>query len=253
MVDYHIHTCFSDGEADFRTVIDLAEKQGLEQIAITDHFDPNDVHLLNRFTTENELALHFEAIRKYSERKRLRVWCGIETCTGFDGCLVLSDRVKSMCDMIITSPHYVEYGKPLKAGDYFCRDYWEAYRQKVLNMALGGGDVLGHPEGYLPIGPMGVEGTTYESRQCLCKEICDRFFTEDYIEELGRRLVRSGKACELHGATSTPREWVVARLARRGVSFSVGSDAHAVSLLGKSEYAGYLIKKYSLKILSLPR
>ncbi len=248
MVDYHIHTSFSDGEKDYKTVIELAIKKGLSEIALTDHFDPNDKSLNNNMATYSDLKCHFDGIRNYTNNKPIKVLCGIETCTGFDGELTLPDDVLSICDVVITSPHYVEYQITSKQGDFFDDGYWNAYKQKVLNMASGGGDVLGHPEGYLPIKPMGTKGTTYESRQEICRRICDRYFDEGYIDELSQRLVKSNKACELHGATSTPREWVVKRMGENGVKFSVGSDAHAMNILGQCERAYELIEKYSLKL-----
>ncbi|MFZ2538076.1 MAG: PHP domain-containing protein [Oscillospiraceae bacterium] len=248
MVDYHIHTTFSDGEKDFKTVIDLAIQKGLTEIALTDHFDPNDESQRNQMATYSDLKEHFDGIRNYAKNKPISVLCGIETCTGFNGELTLQKDVIELCDIIITSPHYIEYEGICEQGDFFNDGYWNAYKQKVLNMASGGGHILGHPEGYLPIKPMGTQGTTYESRQEICRTICDRYFDKDYIDELSKRLVKSHKACELHGATSTPREWVVKQMAENGVTFSVGSDAHAMNILGKCERAYELIEKYSLKL-----
>lgn len=230
------------------TVIDLAIEKGLHAIAITDHFDPMDSGLSNRGATVQDLKKHFASIRAYAQGKPIRVLCGIETCTGFDGRLTLPQEVRQLCDLIITSPHYIEFDGPIKPGDYYNADYWQAYKKKLLNMALGEGDVLGHPEGYLPIKPMGTAGTTYQSRQLLCREICDRFFDEAFVEELGDRLLTSGKAYELHGATNTPREWVVRRLAQKGVTFSIGSDAHAMDILGKCKTAWEWKNRYGFKL-----
>lgn len=44
-VNLHIHTTFSDGEADFRQIIDSAKKNGYKYIAITDH-NTIDAHQL---------------------------------------------------------------------------------------------------------------------------------------------------------------------------------------------------------------
>ncbi len=246
MVDYHIHTNFSDGEVDYKTVIDLAAKKGLEAIAITDHFDKNDSNLRNQFATEEELLKHFSNIKEYAAGKPVKVFCGVETCTDFDGRLNLSERIQKICDVIITSPHYVEYDAHVEQEDYFNKAYWDAYKQKLLHMAAGKGDVLGHPEGYLPIGKFGTGNTTYESRQKICREICERFFDRDFIDELGNRLVKSQKSYELHCATFTPRETVISRLAEKGVTFSIGSDAHAMNILGETEWAYKMVRKYNL-------
>ncbi|MDO5416583.1 MAG: PHP domain-containing protein [Lachnospiraceae bacterium] len=253
MIDYHVHSNFSDGERSVFDIIDLAVEKGISRLAVTDHFDAYDESLKGREKTMAQLMEHFEQIREYAEEKRnqgntIEVLCGIETCTGMDGRLRLPEGCEAACDIIITSPHYVEGKFSFCPGEYFLDEYWEAYKKKLLAMASGPGDVLGHPEGYLPIKPMLGEGTTYESRQQICREISQRYFDEAFIDALGERLAESGKAYELHGATGTPREWVAERLRDRGVVFSAGSDAHAVNILGKNERAMELIHRLGLKV-----
>ncbi|MEG1206618.1 MAG: PHP domain-containing protein [Angelakisella sp.] len=251
MIDYHIHTTFSDGERSAREIIDLAREQGLQRIAITDHFDPSDLHQSNAGVTVDQLAEHFADIRSYSSGQDIIVYCGIETCMSDDGLLTLPEGCRELCDIIITSPHFLDRALPCVKGEYMNDAYWQAYKVKLLHMAAGEGDVLGHPEGYLPLKPMLDDGTTYLSRQQICRDISERYFDELFVDRLGDALVRSGKAYELHGATSTPREWVVEALHRKGVTFSVGSDAHAVNILGGNSRAMQLVKKYGLRLIQL--
>ncbi len=251
MVDYHIHTTFSDGELDYRAVIDLAGIKGLKAIAITDHYDKMDNQIKNQAVSDQMLEMQFNKIRDYAENKSLKVFCGVETGADFEGQSNLSKDAQNMCDIIITSPHYVEYDGQITEEDYFDPCYWNKYKEKLLNMAASGkGDVLGHPEGYLPIGIFGTGKTTYESRKRLCREISKRFFDSDFIDELGNQLLKSEMAYELHCATNTPRETVIKQLADKGVTFSVGSDAHAGNRLGKTEWGYKMIRKYSLKIFN---
>lgn len=248
MVDYHVHTTFSDGEKTPEEVINLAVSLGIEKLAITDHFDAFDPGLSRDQKTTGELLRHFDKIRNLAAGSSITVYCGIETCTDESGHLRVERECKSACDIIITSPHYIEGSYPFRRGEYFCDAYWQAYKKKLLLMAEGEGDVLGHPEGYLPIGPMLGEGTTYEGRQEICRKISESYFDPPFIQELGKRLKKSGKAYELHGATKTPREWVVEALAKQGVLFSPGSDTHNVNILGKNERAMELVKKYNLHL-----
>lgn len=252
MIDFHVHSTFSDGEEGIEAIIDLAVQKGITDLAITDHFDPYDKALSNRDKTGKELLEHFERIREYTAWKnkncRIRVLCGIETCTGMDGRLRLSEECREACDIIITSPHYVEGDYPFQKGEYGLDAYWEQYKKKLLAMAAGDGDVLGHPMGYLPIKPMLGENTTFWSRQEICRTICERYFDREFVRALGERLYASGKACELHGATETPAEWIVQSLHEQGVMFSIGSDAHAMGLLGKNERAEALAAKMGLRI-----
>ena len=245
MVDYHIHSTFSDGEETVETLIGTAKMLGLEAIAITDHFDALDPSHNQR--TLPELKEHFARIRKCSRDAGLTVYCGVETCTDAQGRFADEDALLECCDIIITSPHYFAASCPTAPGDYFNDAYWQGYKETVLAMARAKGDVLGHPEGYLPLGPLLAPGTTYEGRKEICRKIADRYFDLPYIEALAQALLESGKACELHGATGTPREWVVQKLNEYGVPFSMGSDAHALNLLGKNQRAQQLMERYHLK------
>ena len=250
MVDYHVHSDFSDGTQPVETVVRLAAERGITSLAITDHFDPFDPgeSLRSVSHTLEALRAHFERIRQAGEASGIDVYCGIETCTGPDGSLRLPKGVRNMCDIVITSPHYVSYDGPFEKGAYFNEGYWAAYKRLLLAQAAGEGDVLGHPEGYLPIGPMRSDDTTYESRKQICAAICERYLNATFIDQLAEALARSGKACELHGATGTPRESTVLTLAQRGVCFSPGSDAHAMNLLGQNDRALTLVQRLSLRL-----
>lgn len=244
-IDLHIHTNFSDGQPTYKEVIDKAKELEMDCIAITDHFDNYDPSPHIRKIEENELLEFYKKIRSYAELKEQKVLCGIETCTDFKGDLRISDRVYQASEIIITSVHYVEYNEELVQGEYYNDKYWEAFKEKLLNMAGSEGHVQGHPEGYLPINPLIKPGTTtYEERKALCREISVRYLDNIYLEELAERFLLSNKAYELHGATGTPRESVVELMASKGVKFSIGSDAHILDWIGKNQLGEEMINKY---------
>lgn len=247
--DFHIHTSFSDGNISYVQILNKAKEIGLECVAITDHFDKYDGNLKKYELTEEMLARHFLSIRSHAEDIGVKVLCGIETCTDFYGNLRLDDRVLEMCDIIITSPHYVEYDDELVSGNYYDRCYWERYKEKVLNMARGQGDILGHCEGYLPLGGLLVPNTTtYEQRKDICKSIAEKFFDKEYVHELSSALTKSGKALELHCVTQTPRETVIESIAKAGVVFSIGSDAHVLAAVGNTSWGAGMLEKYNGKL-----
>lgn len=248
MIDYHVHTCFSDGENTPEQILKEAVRRGITQLAITDHYDPFDPALSGVQHTPSALRQHFSRIRACAAGMPLRVYCGIETSTGADGKLRLPGEVLRLCDIVITSVHYLDYSGPIRRGVYDNDGYWLAYKQKLLAQASGEGDVLGHPEGYLPIRPMLEAGTTFEQRLQICAHISRKYFDEAFVDALGDALVSSGKAYELHGASGTPREWVVRRLHQKGVCFSIGSDAHALDRLGCNERAVRLWENAGLRI-----
>lgn len=245
-VDYHVHTSFSDGEASYESVLARAGEIGLDCIAITDHFDKYDENPKTRGLTEEALYEHFSGIREYAARIGVNPLCGIETCTDFYGNLRLSDRVLSLCDIIITSPHYIEYDAGLEPGNYFDARYWGKYKEKVINLAGGQGDILGHCEGYLPIGRLLMPNTTtYDQRKAICRCIAEKFFDEEYINELSKVLNKSGKALELHCVTQSPRESVIESLEKAGVKFSIGSDAHVLEAVGNTNWGLEMLEKYN--------
>lgn len=244
-VDYHIHSSFSDGQADYMQILDKAKELKLDGIAITDHFDKYDENEKTRSITHNELLHHFDVIRDYGSKIDQKVLCGIETCTDFKGNVRLSDKVIKNCDIIITSPHYVEYDGELIPGKYFNRKFWERYKEKVLNMAIGQGDILGHCEAYLPYGKLLIPGsTTYEQRQALSRSISEIFFDDGYIKELIKAVKESGKAIELHCVTSTPRECIIKQFVDSGVSLSLGSDSHSLFGVGNTAWGIQMLEKY---------
>lgn len=245
-IDYHMHTTFSDGEPTYKQVIDRAKELGLDCIAITDHFDPYDPNPRVNCLKEEELLKFFKQIKTYAEEVGQRVLCGLETCTDYKGNLRLSDKVIESCELIITSPHYVEYHKELIPGNYFDDCYWESYKEKLLNMAAAGGDILGHAEAYLPYRELLVPNTTdFEGRIALALKIANKYFDEKYIDELTKALKKSKKAYELHCATSTPREWVIEKLIKEDIKLSFGSDAHGLSKVGNIAWAEKMLRKFN--------
>lgn len=243
-VDYHIHSSFSDGQPDYRQILDRAKELKLDGIAITDHFDRYDENERIRSVTDDELLRHFDAIRAYADKINQKALCGIETCTDFKGDLKLSDRVIKSCDIIITSPHYVEFNGELVPGEYYNEEFWDRYKTKVLNMARGPGDILGHCEAYLPFGKLLAPGaTTYEQRQALSRSIAERYFNDGYMEELVNALKISGKAMELHCVTSTPRECIIKSCIDNGVRLSLGSDAHVLCGVGNTAWGAGMLEK----------
>ena len=249
-IDYHTHTSFSDGRIDVSSWIRKAAEMGLEELAITDHYDPWDGHLSNRNATDTELLRHFDRIHECAAKSGITVYAGIETCTGMDGKLRLSKEVLSRSELTITSPHYVDSPLLPSQGEYFCDAYWERYKKLLLAQAEGDGEVLGHPEGYLPVPSFAPEDDTFGKRQEVRARIAERYLDEDFYLGLASALKKSGKAFELHGATGTPRTWVVRLLAGEGVRFSIGSDAHDYPLLGKNERAWKLWDDLHLEIIS---
>ena len=244
-MDWHIHSTFSDGKQSVDELIMNAEKIGLDSIAITDHFDTNDSSLYYmRNKKEEDVLRHFEHIRDAGSKSKIEVFVGIETGSDMDGRMYVSDRILNEADIVICSPHYVDLDK--KGRSLMDEEYWEHYKMLLLSQADNQADIAGHPEGYLPA--PGLEGTSFEERQRLRAMVAEKYLDEPFYREYASRLKKSGKAFEIHGASSTPRKWVLGLLRDEGVSFSVGSDAHDLPLLGRNERGLELVNELNLKI-----
>ncbi len=248
-VDYHTHTTFSDGTGTIREMLAKAAELGLDTIAITDHFDLNDPrpHISN--ITADALLNHFAEIKEAAHDFSTNVLCGIETTPLPGGKLDITDDVRKSCDLIITSCHYMKYDGIINPGEFFNDRYWEQFKEIVLETALAEGDIFGHVEEYLPIKEM-IEGlnTTFAQRREICRSIADRYFDRPFFEKLTDNLKKSGKACELHCETSTPREHVIEYMSRNGIRFTPGSDAHTVNHLGKVDWAYAMAEKYGFTL-----
>ena len=131
--------------------------------------------------------------------------------------------------------------------DAFNTEYWERYKTLLLAQALNASDVAGHPEGYLPA--PGLEGTSFSERQMIRAQIAEKFLTEDFYQEYGKCLAKNGKAFEIHGASGTPRKWVIELLSSLGVAFSIGSDAHDTGFLGKNQRGWKLADEMKIKTI----
>ncbi len=249
-MDLHTHTVFSDGKATVAELLHQASVAGVDLLAVTDHFDPNDYRPSIANLSEEALLTHFDLIKGLSESyPDMVVLCGIETVPLADGTLDLSQEVKARCDLVVTSCHYLPYRKALVPGDFFTDEYWELFKQTMLSMAAGEGDILGHCEDYLPIKEFlcGMN-TTFSERREICRRIVDRYCDEQYVHALADALVGSGKSCELHCATQTPREWVIERMADRGVTFTVGTDSHSLDSVGQVSWAYDMIDRFGLRL-----
>ncbi|HPY11254.1 MAG TPA: PHP domain-containing protein [Sphaerochaeta sp.] len=236
--DLHTHTTFSDGRGSLEAVVASAKEQSLEVLAITDHYDAHDFRPKIALLEAESLLEHFTAIRALSVPDDLILYCGLETTPLPNGLLDIEPEVLAVCDLIITSCHYIPFEGEIVPGEYFNDQYWALYKEIMLLMAAGEGDIVGHCEDYLPIERF-IEGldTTYADRREICRAIVDRYLDRAYVDAFADRLLSSGKLCELHCATETPRGWVIQRLADRGVRFTPGSDAHAVSHVGMTAWA----------------
>lgn len=247
-VDFHIHSNFSDGEGDLKSIIQTAKSKGLEQIAITDHFDPHqpvkggspswvNIDLTSFYSryimVQNEIF----------PSQGLRMIFGVETGP------TSSKELYEACDIVIGSAHYNYHYVPNPAdrGNIFNETYWGAYQDTVIRILRDPYvDIIGHIEGYLPLDPLLNWQTTFDERREIELEIAQRYFTDGFWEAVIQNALKYKKAIEVHGMTQTPRPYYLQKAIRAGVLVSLGSDAHRLSDVGRIDWGKNMLMEIGL-------
>ena len=74
LIDFHIHSTFSDGKLSIPEIVDLYGKRGFRAIAITDHLCEEETflgkasHYLHKTLTKNNFSLYLEIIKNEAAR-----------------------------------------------------------------------------------------------------------------------------------------------------------------------------------------
>ncbi|MGE5577881.1 MAG: PHP domain-containing protein [Syntrophothermus sp.] len=241
-MDLHTHSKLSDGEGEPEEIVRVAEDKGLSVLAITDHYDPLDP---GRYPQKFDLEALGRLRRRLSglTSAGMRVLIGVEAGPRFD------PAIKRDVDLVISSVHYIERrflpeGFAPRPGDLFNADYWEAYKAAVLTVAENPAvDIFGHIEGYLPMDPLLLPGSTFDERREYERRIAARFFDRDWQEAVIRRALENDIAIEVHAMSKSPRPEFVRRCLEAGVKLSVGSDAHVLATVGEVGWVYALLEE----------
>ncbi len=79
MIDYHIHSYFSDGDQTIEEIISTAERRKLTAIAITDHSDADGKFMYIRDTNPpRPLKEYISEVRSASKTTSLKIYLGLE-------------------------------------------------------------------------------------------------------------------------------------------------------------------------------
>ncbi|MDA0595429.1 MAG: DNA polymerase/3'-5' exonuclease PolX [Chloroflexi bacterium] len=100
--DLHSHTNWSDGRYPMEEMVAVAQKRGLEYLAITDHSPSATV--ANGLSPDMLIA-HNTAVRELSESSSMRLLAGTEMDIKPDGSLDYSDELLADLDIVIASIH----------------------------------------------------------------------------------------------------------------------------------------------------
>ena len=196
--DLHMHSTWSDGRADIRTMAEAARARGYSHIAITDHsayiglthgLDAERLRAQRREIAALNAAYAAQGIP-------FRVLCGVEVDITPEGSLALPDDVLAELDIVVASAHVQLRQSPEAATERLLR--------AVRNPHV---DIIGHPVGRM-LGSR--EGAPVD------------------IDALARAAAEHGVLLEVNsGPTRLDLEGpAVRRALELGATIAINSDAH---------------------------
>lgn len=146
LIDYQLHSRFSDGRADIGQIIRAAELKGLSEIAITDHLILGG-HSSHTLTAE-KLPTYFRTVDEARRKARIRVRVGLEVDYFPDRVDELVEALEVVpLDFVLFSTHYpnglgledpanyVGKSHEQAAEAYF--SYWSRGVQAAVRRGLG--------------------------------------------------------------------------------------------------------------------
>ncbi len=192
--DLHMHSTWSDGRQDIRTMVGAARARGRRTVVITDHSQYSAI--ANGLDADRLLRQQVEVRAVDREFADVRVLHGVEMDIRADGTLDYPDEVLSQLDFVVASLHYS------------LRQERSVITQRLLNAIENPHvDLIGHPHGQM---------------------IEQRPPADLDMDAIFEAAARTGTALEIN---ANPRRLdLEAHYARRavemGIPLSINSDAH---------------------------
>jgi histidinol phosphatase-like PHP family hydrolase len=192
--DYHIHSSFSDGNTSIRNIVERAIKLRLESIAIIDHFWPSLGSTRAGIGLIKERQEAIEIMRE--EYPQIRILQGAEVDINSDGSMAPVAGGLNQFDLVIGSVHW--------GSD--SRLWASAVTTAADNERF---EILGHWNGYL---------TSYRP---------------EHGELVADALARNDVAVELSARYELRFEDFLPMAKDKGCMFTLGSDSHHISEIGR--------------------
>jgi len=210
--DLHIHSDFSDGHASVEDIVRHAASQRLDTIAIVDHFWPSLGSRRGGLGLIQERRRILTQVRQ--EYPKLRILEGAEVDIMSDGTLAPVDGGLEHFDIIIGSVHW--------GSDSLL---WSSAVAKVASS--GKFDILGHWDGYL------------------------NSFRREHGERVAKALADNGVAVELSMRYEPLFDGFLEMARDQGCRFTLGSDSHGLSTIGKLHELSQLADALDLPLLEV--
>jgi histidinol phosphatase-like PHP family hydrolase len=230
----HIHTQFSDGKHSLDEMYKVTQAKGLKYVAITDHY--SEFTPLPHRMSKRDLRSYLENL------ERIPAFKGLEVDIMEDGSVSMSTKTGNDFDVIVGglhSVHGIRFWKdltPILDAKGFVEDVRIALIKAIESRCL---DVIAHVT-WLP--------PSISSR---IHELVDTEWIASVIEAASD----FGVAIELNGRWRIPNEDWVKRCIHHGVQLSLGSDAHTLQAIGKTDHGVRLLTDLQVPkdLVYLPR
>lgn len=137
-IDMHMHTTWTDGKNTLQEMVIQAEKNGLAEIAITDH-----IRMESDYYSD-----YFLELKKIREEHDIKIYTGFEAkIKNIDGEVDIPNDVAKKADFVIASVHRLPVGDVFKYPKNFQYDDLAQLEKQLSIKAIQRGnniDVLGH-------------------------------------------------------------------------------------------------------------
>ncbi|WEL17437.1 Histidinol-phosphatase (PHP family) [Halorhabdus sp. SVX81] len=253
MFDYHVHTTYSDGSF-LPQIIDAAERAGLDGVGFADHCNVFDADQSYRETMGFNLDLTYERRRRAIDRARdgtdLRLFDAVEMDYHADREATIESFLEDAdFEYAIGSVHAIE-GVNVHNEPYFA-DLPQADREAAVETYV---------EHLLSL----IDSELFEIAAHV--DLVERngalrgLLTEDHYRRIAEAFadsrtvpeINAGRVLDAYGEFH-PSEPFAKTLLDAGVSFTIGSDAHAPdSLIDCSDELREVREEWNLPIVELP-
>jgi len=207
LVDFHIHTNWTDGVHSVQEMYDAACQLGLECILFSEHARKSSISWFRSFTREVRAL----------PRKPCRALVGVEArVVDFDGNIEIDNDIISLCDLVVGSVHRFpgEKGIPLsfeKVSPIEALEIEFKLTKKLLDNPYI--HILGHPMG-------------------MCYSKYTALISDNKIIQLVEKAKKNNIAVEINSKYFPDLPKLIQMCQGSGTLISLGSDAHSKEELG---------------------
>ena len=211
-IDLHVHTKYTDGKNTVQEMADAACKKKIDTILFSEHSRKTSGKWFNSFALDIE-----KAKKKINNKCQLLIGTEVKVLN-YKGALDINPKIKRKCDLIMASVHRFpgEKGKIMHSTNNIKKKEAIEIEYELLIAAIKNSeaDIIGHPFG------MAIKRFNTYPKWSLFKEI---------IKSCKKRE----KVFEINFHYHKNYHQILNECINRGTLFSLGSNAHKKSELGK--------------------